>query len=108
MASQLKRLSFASTVLVLALAGCTTSEGIDLPDGRKGYAISCGGAMLDWDSCLKKAREQCGEAGYDLLRKGERTRQKSTGSAIPHTIEGTSIPVTDRELVIACKTPPFR
>lgn len=65
------------------LAGCTAPQATFVPDGRRGYVISCEGYLDNFGSCLVKAGHACGPAGYDVIRGGE----------------------NDRNLLIACKAP---
>lgn len=56
--------AFAS---VLLLFGCATSSDVFLPDGSKGFSVSCNGSANSISSCFEKAGEICGAKGYDLL-----------------------------------------
>ena len=67
----------------LAVAACGGLHKTYLPDGNRGYSISCRGFLNTWDSCLVKAGRVCGARGYDTLRSSE----------------------FDRALLIACKAP---
>jgi hypothetical protein len=69
--------------IVFMLAGCATSKEIYLPDGTKGYNISCDGTMQSMNACYQKAGELCGSNGYELLnREGEMIPiSLSTGTA---------------------------
>ena len=53
----------------LLLASCTTAKEISLPDGSKGYSVSCGGTLNSFASCFNKAGEMCGDKGYQILDK---------------------------------------
>ena len=56
----------AICLLALAgLAGCTTTEAINRPDGSKDYVIACG-AGLGWNICYSKANEVC-PSGYKTV-----------------------------------------
>ncbi|HVO48520.1 MAG TPA: hypothetical protein VMT29_19545 [Steroidobacteraceae bacterium] len=68
----------------IALGGCGGMHKTYLPDGNRGYSISCRGVLNSWDSCLVKAGRVCGTRGYDTLRSSE----------------------FDRSLLISCKAPP--
>jgi hypothetical protein len=54
-----------------------------VPDGRRGFAITCGGFLDSWSSCLVKAGRACGHAGYETIKGNEE----------------------DRAMLIACKVP---
>ncbi len=58
--------------LILSLGGCAISKDMYLPDGSKGYNISCDGSANSISNCFQKAGEICGAKGYVLLnREGE-------------------------------------
>ncbi len=56
-------------LLVLMLTGCARSSPVYLPDGQSGYALSCSGNILSWNSCYAKAGELCGARGYTIIQK---------------------------------------
>ena len=60
---------------------CSSQHATYVPDGRRGYVITCPGFLNSWSSCLVNAGRACGNRGYD-------------------TIQGTE---EDRSLLIACK-----
>jgi hypothetical protein len=63
---------FTYTLLVYALTGCAFSKETYLPDGSKGYSISCDGAAVGINTCFEKAGDLCGPRGYDqLTREGQ-------------------------------------
>lgn len=65
----IKLLVFMSVIL---LGGCAIQKETYLPDGSKGYTISCNGSANSISTCYEKAGEICGAKGYDLLtRDGE-------------------------------------
>jgi len=74
-------LVFAS--LACALASCSSVRSTYVPDGRRGFVVSCGGVLNDWSSCLVKAGRACGNHGYDVIKGTEE----------------------DRSMLIACKVP---
>lgn len=47
--------------------GCAVSKETYLPDGTKGYSISCDRAALGINTCFEKAGDLCGSRGYDQL-----------------------------------------
>ena len=59
------------SMAVLA-AGCATGlRTTYLPNGQKGYSISCKGWLNSWDSCMVRAGQICGAHGYDPLNSDE-------------------------------------
>ena len=58
-----------AVVSMLPLLGCAMADEMVLPDGTKGYNISCDGAILSMGDCYKKAGDLCPQ-GYDLLGQG--------------------------------------
>lgn len=73
----------AYACVCIAVTACATSKEMYLPDGSKGYNISCDGTMQSMSACYQKAGELCGSEGYVLLnREGEMIPfGVSTGSA---------------------------
>jgi hypothetical protein len=67
----------------LATAACSSVHQTYVPDGRRGYVITCGGLLNNYSSCLVKAGRACGSNGYETLKGSE----------------------DDRDLLIACKLP---
>jgi hypothetical protein len=56
-------------VLIALLQGCTTSSGVFLADGSKGYQIQCGAIVgQNYGDCLAKAGNLCGARGYTVVR----------------------------------------
>ena len=51
--------------LVLFVCGCTTTQEIRRPDGKKEFLIACG-ASLGWNICYEKANNICPK-GYETL-----------------------------------------
>ncbi|HEY2676595.1 MAG TPA: hypothetical protein VGI65_06465 [Steroidobacteraceae bacterium] len=68
---------------MLTTTACSTVHQTYVPDGRRGYVITCGGFLNSNASCLVKAGRACGSAGYEALKGNE----------------------DDREMLIACKVP---
>jgi uncharacterized protein YceK len=54
--------------LLVILAGCSSvsSRDIYLPDGSKGYSITCGGFTYSMEKCFEKAGDICGSKGYSI------------------------------------------
>jgi hypothetical protein len=69
--------------LTLALAACSTQHATYVPDGRRGFVVTCGGFLSGWSSCLVKAGRACGNHGYETIKGDEE----------------------DRTILIACQTP---
>jgi hypothetical protein len=81
------RTQIALVVLSMAgaLAGCNSVHSTYVPDGRRGFVVSCGGVLNGWSSCLVQAGRACGNHGYDVIKGSEE----------------------DRSMLIACKVPPI-
>ena len=75
------RLVIAS--IALSLSACSSQHATYVPDGRRGFVVTCGGFLSSWSSCLVKAGRACGNRGYE-------------------TIKGSD---EDRSILIACKVP---
>ena len=71
----------AAVVLLLLLAGCTTTQEIRRPDGTVEYLIDCG-ASLCWDICYEKANQIC-PAGYTTLSEDAGFNRKELRIACP-------------------------
>jgi len=69
--------------LILAVAGCAIVKETYMPDGSKGYSISCDGAAVGINVCFEKAGDLCGASGYDLI-----TRE---GQIIPFGVSSASV-----------------
>jgi len=53
------------------LAGCgTTAKEAYLPDGTRGYHVSCDGVWGASGDCYAKAGDICGAKGYSLVSSG--------------------------------------
>jgi hypothetical protein len=66
--------------MALLAAGCTTGlRTTYLPNGQKGYSITCKGYLNTWESCLIKAGRICGSRGYDTLHSDEFDRNLLIG-----------------------------
>lgn len=79
------RLSALFLLSGVVLSGCGSTHATYAPDGRRGFAVSCGGLLSSWSSCLVKAGRACGNRGYDTIKGNEE----------------------DRILLVACKVPPI-
>lgn len=75
------------TISVLCLAlfatSCAMVKETYMPDGSKGYSISCDGAGVGINVCFEKAGELCKEAGYDLINRD--------GQMVPYGIGTSSV-----------------
>jgi hypothetical protein len=56
-----------AAVVFAVLAGCSSSSvrEIYLPDGSKGYNISCDGGISNTADCFQQAGDICGAKGYN-------------------------------------------
>lgn len=96
---------------VLGVGGCAISKDMYLPDGSKGYNISCDGSANSISNCYQKAGEICGAKGYVLLnREGEAVPfGYSTGSASANSMSAQGAYVSqvgmfvNRSIFVKCK-----
>ncbi len=58
----------------LILAGCSGQHATYVPDGRRGFVVTCGGVLSSWSSCLVKAGRACGNHGYETINGNEEDR----------------------------------
>jgi hypothetical protein len=58
----------------LVFAGCSSQRATYVPDGRRGYVITCSGLLSSWSSCLVKAGRACGNHGYETINGNEEDR----------------------------------
>ncbi len=82
--SQLRFMALLAS-LAVATIGCSSVHATYVPDGRRGFDVSCGGVLSDWSNCLIKAGRACGNHGYDVIKGTEE----------------------DRNILVACKVPPI-
>ncbi|WP_341519823.1 hypothetical protein AABC73_14825 [Pseudomonas sp. G.S.17] len=59
---------------VTTLAGCTTAQKIDRPDGTVEYQIACG-AATGWGICYSRAQEVC-PGGYKTIEEDQGFNRK--------------------------------
>lgn len=105
------RLKILLISLVLGLGGCAISKDMYLPDGSKGYNISCDGSANSISNCFQKAGDLCGEKGYVLLnREGEAIPfGYGTGSASANAVGAQGAYVNqvgmfvNRSIFVKCK-----
>lgn len=77
------RYAVTVSIATLTLASCAIVKDTYMPDGSKGYSISCDGAAVGINVCFEKAGDLCGASGYDLI-----TRE---GQIIPFGVGSASI-----------------
>ncbi len=59
-------------LLTLTISACAIVNETYMPDGSKGYSISCDGAAVGINVCFEKAGNICGATGYDIItREGQ-------------------------------------
>lgn len=56
------------------LAGCTTAQKINRPDGTVEYQIACG-AATGWGVCYSRAQEEC-PSGYKTIKEDQGFNRK--------------------------------
>lgn len=87
---------------IVALGGCASSSStqlINLPDGRQGFTINCSGsdARQSWAQCYESAGKACGATGYDVVSKdGD---DAATGGSVNGLFSAN---IKNRALVIRC------
>ncbi len=70
-------------MVALIAVACANQRETYVPDGRRGFVVTCGGLLSSWSTCLVKAGRACGSRGYDTIKGSEE----------------------DRSILIACKVP---
>lgn len=86
--------------LISFSAGCATFKQFTGPNGETLYSIDCSGYYSNVGTCLKKAGEICGSAGYDIIM-GDATNHGAMATGSPYGFySGTII---SREVIIRCK-----
>ncbi|MEJ2406343.1 MAG: hypothetical protein P8171_19005 [Candidatus Thiodiazotropha sp.] len=75
--------AFLCTCIALSVTSCAMVKETYIPDGAKGYSISCDGAAVGINVCFEKAGELCKEAGYDLINR--------EGQMVPYGIGTASL-----------------
>lgn len=76
----------ATTLLISTVAACAITKETYMPDGSKGYSISCDGAAVGMNVCFEKAGDICGASGYDLITREGQIVPFGVGSA---SVQGT-------------------
>ena len=82
----MKRIT-AAAILILLLAGCTTTQEIRRPDGTVEYLIACG-ASLGWNICYDKANQIC-PGGYTTLSENAGFNRKELRITCPSSKKPT-------------------
>ena len=59
----------------VTVAGCTHARPTFLPDGNRGFSLSCGSVFNSWLGCLSKAGKRCGATGYTVTYSNEVDRE---------------------------------
>ena len=90
----LLRCIFALLILATVFGCHTTDKPVELPDGEKGYSLSC--RDTGWDGCYSKASEQCG-SGYEIV---SRTTEEMDNPQA--NFGGAKFPRAERILVVKC------
>lgn len=73
------------------LSGCAiTAQPFVAPDGKEAFEISCPGTARSMASCMRKAGEMCGPAGYDILGKEEMVTPWGQSSAYINPYGGSA------------------
>lgn len=93
----------------LALSGCATSNKTFGPSGKEAHSINCNGAANSMGTCLEKAGELCGRAGYDIiLQNGSATPFGMANGYANSTSAGFSGfggAMVSRNILVQCKAP---
>ncbi len=76
------RLVIAS--LALTVSACSSVHSTYVPDGRRGYVVTCGGFLNSWSSCLVKAGQACGSQGYETVKGNEEDRGMMIACRLPN------------------------
>lgn len=88
------------------MAGCTTATPMYNPDGTQGFKVSCGGKLNSFGSCIEKAGQVCGPAGYKVLgSNGEESKFSQAGASwnqFGGDFNAQNTTFISRELFIKC------
>ena len=76
--------------LALSFIGCTAQHATYVPDGRRGFVVTCGGLLSSWSSCLVKAGRACGSQGYETINGDEDDRTVLIACQPPRVVPRTS------------------
>ncbi len=78
-----RRALIALVLTAMSLAACGGLHSTYVPDGRRGYVVSCGGFLNSWSTCLVKAGRACGSRGYETLKGNEEDRSMLVACKVP-------------------------
>jgi hypothetical protein len=73
-----------AALMALSIAACSSVHQTYVPDGRRGFAITCGGLLNSYSSCLVKAGRACGSNGYETVKGSEEDRELLIACKLPH------------------------
>ena len=76
--------------LTLVFAGCSTQHATYVPDGRRGFVITCSGVLSSWSTCLINAGRACGNHGYETIKGDEDDRSMLIACQVPQA-DGASL-----------------
>lgn len=79
------------------LAGCTGSRQLTLPNGDKGFLVSCDKGSQDIGDCYNKASGLC-HGPYEVIDRTEGSQVNY--SANPYTATGGAMP--RRDIMVQC------
>lgn len=82
--SRQPRARLAIGSLVLSLSACSSVHSTYVPDGRRGFVVTCGGFLNNWSSCLVKAGQACGNQGYETIKGNEEDRAMMIACKLPN------------------------
>jgi hypothetical protein len=76
------RLIIAS--ISLSIVACGSVHQTYVPDGRRGFVVTCGGLLNGSSSCLVKAGRACGNRGYETIKGSEEDRSMMIACTVPN------------------------
>jgi hypothetical protein len=79
------RIAAAISINAMVMMGCASTHATYAPDGRRGFAVECGGFLSSWSACLVKAGRACGNRGYDTIKGSEEDRNLLVACRLPST-----------------------
>ena len=62
---------FFLVLVVLMLAGCSTSAKTHAVRGVSGIEVDCSGLGSGWEKCHKRAARECKGAGYKVINRSD-------------------------------------
>ncbi|WP_454863050.1 hypothetical protein [Pseudomonas hormoni] len=63
-------------LIMLLLAGCTTSAKTHAVRGVSGIEVDCSGLGSGWERCLKRAAKECKGAGYKVITRSDDAKEE--------------------------------